>query len=85
MKKTRKTVMSPLMLLMRSLTRRLLPLRSVKAMMMTLRLKMYQIRQLLKIRRRKRRARKVGPMRVSSKKTKIMPQITSPRMLRKTL
>jgi hypothetical protein len=42
-------------------------------------------RQLLKIRRRKRRAREVGPMRVSSMKTKIMPQITSPRMLRRTL
>jgi hypothetical protein len=42
-------------------------------------------RQLLKIWRRKKRARKVRPMRVSSKKTKKIPQTTSPKMLRKTL
>jgi hypothetical protein len=41
-------------------------------------------RRLLKIRRRKRRARKVGMMRESSKKTKKIPQTTSPKMLWKT-
>jgi hypothetical protein len=39
---------------------------------------------MLKTRRRKKRARSKGPMRVSSRMAKIMPEITSLKMLWRT-
>lgn len=85
-RKTRKRTMSPLMELMRSLMRKLQLMRTGKDMMMSLRLRKCPTRQqrMLKKKRRKRRARLRWPMRESNRKAKIMPQITSLKMLWRT-
>ena len=86
MRKTRKMMMRPLMLLSRSLTRKVLLIRAAKEMMMSLRLRMCQtsLQRMLRTRRRKKRARSTGPMRVSSRMAKIMPEMISPKMLWRT-